>query len=95
MTFCDYANIETGTAIAEVEECYGCPYNVCEDEEGNKYVTYIERIDLNPGFPEQHDYIFQVEDGIIIQKFYEYHEPRFQYEFHAEPQYRVETSHAP
>lgn len=95
MTFCDYASIETGTPIADVEACYGCPYDVCESEDGVKFVTYIERIHLNAGFPEQHDYIFKVEDGIITQKCYEYHEPRFQFEFHPEPQHHIETSHAP
>ena len=91
MTFCDYAEVEIGTPIADIEACYGCPFHhCCEGESGESQYVYIERIELLPGHPEQHDYIFTVKDGVIIKKCYEFHEHAFEFEHSMEPLHHLE-----
>lgn len=82
MTFCDYTSVELGTPFEEITGCWGRGYTCCvgEDDAVEQHV-YIERRERSPGYEEQHHYIFTVQEGVVVEKCYEFHEAPFRFYF--------------
>lgn len=81
MQFCDYAAVEVGTSITEVQGCWGpcIEHHSCCDKENTEQYVYIERFETYPGYEEHHRYIFNVREGVIVEKAYEHYNAPFRF----------------
>lgn len=63
-----FNQVATGSLISEVEIVYGSPFQIRQLPSGLQEYIYIQRINLGRSAIEQMEYIFLVNQGIVVSK---------------------------
>lgn len=75
MTQKNFAAIEPGTSIKEIEKIYGKPYSIHSRDIHSEIYEYIERIMIGPETAAQYRYYLIVSDGKVVGKYSKYSNP--------------------
>lgn len=74
MTVDDFANIDIGTPIVQVEKKYGRPVKIFSKGDGQVY-EYVERINMGTQLIEMRRYYLVVKNGAVVNKYVNYNNP--------------------
>ena len=75
MTQKNFAAIEPGMSVSELEKLYGKPYSIHSRDANSEIYEYIERIMIGPETAAQYRYYLIISEGKVVGKYSKYSNP--------------------